>query len=94
MTDTLRTANSPSRRPRLYRTLLGVAVAALVAAWLPFWVFYIEAIHRPAALSTVTMAGGQRLVTTMTSRGPVVRTVSPGAGQHLVNPTPVTTRVS
>jgi hypothetical protein len=48
----------------MYRTLLGVAVAALLAAWLPFSVLYINALtNHAAALAragthTLTLHGG------------------------------------
>ena len=37
------------RRPSLRRTVLSVAIAALVAAWLPFSILYISALSRHAA---------------------------------------------
>jgi len=40
-------ARAPKRKP-LYRTVLGIAVASLVAAWLPFSVLYIGALSRHA----------------------------------------------
>jgi hypothetical protein len=39
---------SPRRRPSLYRTVLSIAVAALIAAWLPFSVLYVTAVHNHA----------------------------------------------
>ena len=90
------TDNSPARRP-LYRTVLSLAVAALVAAWLPFSVFYVTALnHTPAAqVTSLTYGHGNRTVTTRTSGGQTVRTVV-GAGSHQQTQTvtPVTTRVS
>jgi hypothetical protein len=65
------------RRPSLYRTVLGVAVAAIVAAWLPFSILYIDALTRHATVlakagsapQTVAAGHGQsiRPITTRTS---------------------------
>jgi hypothetical protein len=92
------TENAPTRRP-LYRTVLSLAVAALVAAWLPFSVFYVTALnHKPAAqVTSLTYTHGKRIVTTRTSGGQTVRTVAgAGAGgqQQTQTLTPVTTHVS
>jgi hypothetical protein len=90
------TKNAPARRP-LYRTVLSLAVAAVVAAWLPFTVFYVTALsHKPAAqVASLTYSHGQRIVTTRTSGGQIVRTVVGAAGNHQTTSlTPVTTHVS
>jgi hypothetical protein len=85
-----------AQRP-LYRTILSVAIAAVVAAWLPFTVFYVSALsHKPAAMvASVTYGHNQRIVTTRTSSGPTVRTIV-GSGGQLQTQTaqPLTTRVS
>jgi hypothetical protein len=88
------TENPPARRP-LYRTVLSLAVAAVVAAWLPFSVFYVTALnHKPAAqVTSLTYSHGKRIVTTRTSGGKTVRTVV-GGQQQTQTVTPVTTRVS
>ena len=88
------TENPPARRP-LYRTVLSLAVAAVVAAWLPFSVFYVTALnHKPAAqVTSLTYSQGKRIVTTRTSGGQTVRTVV-GGQQQTQTVTPVTTRVS
>lgn len=49
------------RRPQLRRTLLGLTVAALLAAWLPFSILYINALTKHAV--AVATAGGARVVT-------------------------------
>jgi len=63
MTDQAST-NPPAtrrRRPQLYRTLLGVAVAALLAAWLPFSLLYINALTKHA-VAVATAGAGARVV--------------------------------
>lgn len=91
MTDRART-----RQP-LYRTLLSLAIAALVAAWLPFTVFYVTALHhKPAAqVSSVTYSHGQSVVTTRTSGGQAVSAAT-GSNGALPAPAlqPVTTHAS
>ena len=94
------TDGARSRRP-LYRTILSLAVAALVAAWLPFTVFYVSALqHKPAAqVSSVAYSHGRPVVVTRTSGGQIIRTSAgaPGGSQvQTLQPTlqPVTTHVS
>jgi hypothetical protein len=91
------TTDKAPTRPQLYRTVLSLAIAALVAAWLPFTVFYVGALsHRPAAqVARVTYSHGQRIVTTRTSGGQTVRTgVGSSGGLQTQTTSPVTTRVS
>lgn len=91
------TTNKAPGRPPLYRTVLSLAVAALVAAWLPFTVFYVTALgHRPVAqVASVTYSHGRRIVTTRTSGGQTVRTVAGSSGgQQTQTVLPVTTRAS
>jgi hypothetical protein len=91
-----RTDKSPARPP-LYRTVLSLAIAALVAAWLPFTVLYVSALsHKPAAkVASVTYSHGQRIVTTRTSGGQTTRTVvATTGGPSAQTAQPVTTRVS
>ena len=40
--------NAPTsrRRPSLHRTVLSLVIAAVVAAWLPFSMFYITALNK------------------------------------------------
>lgn len=90
------TDRSTVRRP-LYRTVLSLAVAALVAAWLPFTVFYVSALsHTPAArVASVTYSHGQRIIRTRTSGGQTTSTVAGGTGAPQAQaPQPVTTRTS
>ena len=86
----------PTGRPRrpLYRMVLALAVAALVAAWLPFSVLYVAALHKPAQVATVSYKGGTRIVTTRTSSGQTVNTVTGAGATQTQTATPVTTRVS
>lgn len=91
------TTDKAPARPPLYRTLLSLAVAALVAAWLPFTVFYVSALgHKPVSqVASVTYSHGQRVVTTRTSGGQAVRTVAGSRGaQQTRTVLPVTTRAS
>jgi hypothetical protein len=94
MTSTATPTRERPRRPSLYRTVLGVAIAALLAAWLPFSVFYISALNKPATVATTTWKSGSRLVTTRTSGGQTVRTSATANSRQVQAPTPVTTRVS
>jgi hypothetical protein len=48
------TARAARRRASLYRRVLSLAVAAVVAAWLPFSVLYVNALsNRAATVSAV-----------------------------------------
>lgn len=73
------TRKAPARSP-LYRTVLSIAVAALVAAWLPFSVLYISALSKHAQ--------------TVANAKPAPQTASPSSVQQAAQPTPVTTRAS
>lgn len=91
-----RTEHPAARRP-IYRTVLSVAVAALIAAWLPFTVLYVSALNHQSALqvASVSYGHGRRIVTTRTSGGQTVRTVvGAGGQQQTTTVTPVATRVS
>ncbi len=62
-------ARTRRRRPSLYRTALSLAIAAVVAAWLPFSVFYIAALNkRVPSVSAISApsstTGTTRVVTT------------------------------
>jgi hypothetical protein len=102
MTDTSTSntaASAPRRRPSLYRTVLGIAVAALLAAALPFSYLYVSALSKPVATTTVTWKAGRPVLTTRTSGGQVVRTSGPtGASAAAAQPSQtrvaVTTRAS
>ena len=53
----------------MYRTVVSLAIAAIVAAWLPFSVFYVSALNKRATTVTAisaphATAGTTRLVTT------------------------------
>ena len=66
------TASARGAKPRaLYRTILSLAVAAVIAASLPFAAIYSAAVSRPpavAALSPGSSSGGRVLVTTASGR--------------------------
>ena len=49
------------RRPQLYRTVLGLAVATLLAAWLPFSILYINALTKHA-VAVASAGSGARVV--------------------------------
>ena len=81
-------SSAPRRgRRRVYRTALGIALAALLAAWLPFSIFYVNALTHHALVVA-------------TKSGPVLRTTASGAvqpaqpGQPAPAAVPVSTRAS
>jgi hypothetical protein len=85
------------QRPSLYRAVLSIAVAALVAAWLPFSVMYIDALNKRAAVlaTVVTSKSGRAVVITKTSGGQAVQSsASVTTAKPTQAPIPVTTRVS
>jgi hypothetical protein len=67
------------RRASLYRTVLSLGIAAIVAAWLPFSVLYINALSNRVATVKATSP---------------IRTASAPAGQPATTLTPVATRTS
>lgn len=91
------TIDRPTRRAPLHRTVLSLAVAALVAAWLPFTVFSVSALsHRPTAqVASISYSRGQKIVTTRTSGGQTIRTVAgSGGAPQTQTAVPVTTHAS
>ncbi len=98
MTDNASSTPRPAavnRRRSLYRTVLGVAVAALLAAFLPFTVMYVNALDKRAAAAVVTWKSGRPVLTTKTSGGQVVQTAAPvAAAAPTQTPVSVTTRSS
>lgn len=68
------------RRPPIYRTVLAIAVAALVAGWLPFSILYINALTKHAV--SVAKAGS------------APQSASASTGQPGRPVVPVTTRTS
>lgn len=78
--------------------MLGLGIAALVAAWLPFSVMYVSALHHPPAAITAVGAprGGTRIVTTASGASRVVAS-SPnhgGSATAAAAPAPVSTHAS
>jgi hypothetical protein len=64
--------------------VLGLALAAIVAAWLPFSMFYVAALDkRPTAVAAITTphssAGTPRVVTTASGATRLVSTRTPSA---------------
>ncbi len=89
------TPSPPRRRPSLYRTVLGVAIAALLAAALPFSVMYVNALDKRVAATAVVWKSGHPVLTTRTSGGQVVQTSAPaGATAPTQKSVSVTTRSS
>jgi hypothetical protein len=76
----------------VYRTVLSIAVASLVAAWLPFSIFYVTALHKQPVV--LTRSGSTaHLITTGASGGRSVQTLVPG-GNAVHTPALVITRAS
>ena len=89
------TPSPPRRRPPLYRAVLGVAIAALLAAWLPVTVMYVNALDKRAAATAVVWKSGHPVLTTKTSGGTVVQTSAPAtAAKPAQTPVSITTRSS
>ncbi|HUO71131.1 MAG TPA: hypothetical protein VMU39_10165 [Solirubrobacteraceae bacterium] len=96
MTDDAPLTSTPPRarrRSSLLRTVLGVAIAAVLAAWLPFTVMYVTALERRTAAVAVTWKSGHAVLTTKTSGGQTIQTAAP-ASQPTQTPVSVTTRSS
>jgi hypothetical protein len=72
----------------LYRNVLGLAVAAIVAAALPFSLMYVQAMTNRAV---VTWHSGHAVITTKTSGG---QTTSIVAGRPAAQSIPVSTHSS
>jgi hypothetical protein len=88
-------STKPRRRRSLYRTVLSLAVAAVVAAWLPFTVMYVTALHkRPATVTAISAPGATRsttrVITTASGATRVIAVNGSPAAQAVV-PTPVVT---
>jgi hypothetical protein len=72
----------------LYRTVLSLAVAAIVAAWLPFSVLYISAQSNRAAVSAISApAAGRQAAGTV---APVTTRVSGGVAVSAAQPATAT----
>ena len=94
-------ARTGRRRPSLYRTVLSLAIAAVVAAWLPFSMFYITAVNKQAtpvsAISAPHSTTGTTRVVTTSSGATQVVSASAGTastGTRAATPIPVSTRTS
>jgi cytoskeletal protein RodZ len=96
-------ARTGRRRPSLYRTVLSLGIAAVVAVWLPFSMFYITAVNKRATPVSMISAphsttGTTRVVTTTSGATQVVSaSASNGAastGTRAATPIPVSTRTS
>jgi hypothetical protein len=98
MTRTRQPTNPRRHARSLYRTVLSLAIAAVVAAWLPFTVMYVTALHKPPASVAAISAPGAtrsttRVITTASGATRLVTVNGTPAGQAIV-PTPVVTRDS
>ncbi len=87
------------RRSTLYRRVLSLGAAAIIAASLPFSVMYATAVNKqaiPVVASSAHHPGGgtTRVVTTASGAIRVIPANSATAPGATVAPTPVTTRVS
>jgi hypothetical protein len=92
------TARTSRRRPSLHRTVLSLVIAAVVAAWLPFSMFYITALNkRVTNVSAITAphstTGTARVITTASGATQLVAAKS-STGATAGPPAPVTTRAS
>jgi hypothetical protein len=79
--------------------VLSLAAAAIIAAWLPFSVMYVNAVNKQATsvvAISVSHRGGAatRVVTTASGATRVLPANGPSAPGAAAAPTPVTTRVS
>lgn len=92
------TSNAKTRGSRahsLYRSVLSLAVAALIAASIPFAAIYVSTLHPQPALSALAPSshqGSVRLITTASGRQIAVP-ASSGASATAVA-TPLTTHTS
>ena len=98
MTRTRQSTNQRRHARPLYRTVLSLAIAAVVAAWLPFTVMYVTALHkRPASVTAISAPGATRsttrVITTASGATRVVAVNGAPASQATV-PTPVVIRDS
>ena len=81
------------RTHSLYRAVLSLAVAALVAASIPFAAIYVSTVQRPPALTALapsSHAGKVRLITTASGRQiavPVSSNGSPAAATPIITHT-------
>ncbi|MGB0091387.1 MAG: hypothetical protein WBP81_02465 [Solirubrobacteraceae bacterium] len=91
-------ARATAARPSLYRRVLGLGVAAIVAAWLPFSVMYISSLNRHAtpvvAVNTPHSGSATRVVTTASGATKVVPAGGSTASAPAAQLTPIKTRVS
>jgi hypothetical protein len=99
VTERRPTAAAPGRRGprRLHRKVLSLAVAALLAACLPFSILYVDAVqHRAAGMANVAApyGGGHTRLVTTTSGGTRTIAASGSSAAPQGSPTPVTTRGS
>ncbi len=68
---TRNTQTRGSRPHSLYRAVLSLAVAALIAASIPFAAIYVSTLHRPPVLSALAPSshrGSVRLITTASGK--------------------------
>ena len=98
MTRTRHSTNPRRHAGSLYRTVLSLAIAAVLAAWLPFTVMYVTALHkRPASMTAISAPGATRsttrVITTASGTTRVVAVNGSPSAQAIV-PTPVVTRDS
>ena len=93
-----RSAKAGRRGRSLYRMVLSLAIAAVIAAWLPFTMMYVTALHkRPATVTAVSVPGSTRstarVITTASGATRVIPANASPAAQPVVS-VPVVTRES
>jgi ethanolamine utilization microcompartment shell protein EutL len=91
-------ARTGRRRSSLYRTVLSLAIAAVVAAWLPFSMLYVTALNKhvtgvSAISAPPSTTGTTRLVTTASGATQLVAANS-STGAAVKGPAPIATRTS
>ena len=74
--------------------MLSIAAAALVAAWLPFTVFYVNAIQPQPVVRVTGSTNGHGVVVTRTSAGQVVTQSGSSPAVSAPAAVPVTSRSS
>jgi hypothetical protein len=91
-------ATAGRRRRSLYRAVLSLTIAAVIAAWLPFSVMYVTALQkRPATVTAISVPGSTRSTTRLITTASGATRVVPASGvsgPQSVAPIPVVTRDS
>ena len=82
----------------LYRTVLSLAIASVIAAWLPFSVLYVTALQkRPVTVTAISAPGSTRSTARIITTASGATRVVPASGSPVaqaIAATPVVTRGS